>query len=186
MTEEKESFQELEKEKENSIDNTFEFNEDIEIDPDDDDDIIELMDEVIISPKPEEKIGTEIQKPTENQTTEAVQAEPETDQYDTKLNQLSRDIFSDSDDEDDDTALVDEWDEPTEKSAESTLDDELIDLFDEDDDTDLVEYMAPAFRDMLSSQYGREWWERIGEDRSTPSFYKKIQKIRTGWEIDSK
>ena len=58
--------------------------------------------------------------------------------------------------------------------------------FDEDDDTDLVEYMAPAFRDMLSSQYGREWWERIGEDRSTPSFYKKIQKIRTGWEIDSK
>jgi hypothetical protein len=56
--------------------------------------------------------------------------------------------------------------------------------FDEDDDTDLVEYLAPAFRGMLSSQYGRAWWERIGKDRSTPSFYDKIQKIRRGWESE--
>jgi len=58
--------------------------------------------------------------------------------------------------------------------------------FDEDDDTDLVEYMAPAFREMLSSRYGCEWWERIGRDRSTPSFYDKIQKIRAAWEHESK
>ena len=58
--------------------------------------------------------------------------------------------------------------------------------FDEDDDTDLVEYMAPIFREMLSSRYGCKWWERIGRDRSTPSFYDKIQKIRAGWESESK
>ena len=57
--------------------------------------------------------------------------------------------------------------------------------FDEDDDTDLVEYMAPAYRDMLSSLHGREWWERIGRDRSTPSFYDKIEKIRADWDRDS-
>jgi len=58
--------------------------------------------------------------------------------------------------------------------------------FDEDDDTDLVEFMAPAFRELLSSRYGSEWWERIGKDRSTPSFYDKIQNIRAGWEVESK
>jgi hypothetical protein len=57
--------------------------------------------------------------------------------------------------------------------------------FDEDDDTDLVEYMAPAFREMLSCRYGSEWWERIGKDRSTPSFYEKIQKIRAAWETEA-
>ncbi len=58
--------------------------------------------------------------------------------------------------------------------------------FDEDDDTDLVVYMAPAFREMLSSQYGREWWERVGKYRSTPSFYQKIQKIRDRWEHETR
>ena len=58
--------------------------------------------------------------------------------------------------------------------------------FDEDDDTDLVEYMAPAFRDMLSSPQGREWWERIGRDRSTPSFYDKIETIRARWQREAK
>ncbi|MDX1405070.1 MAG: hypothetical protein R3192_11055 [Woeseiaceae bacterium] len=57
--------------------------------------------------------------------------------------------------------------------------------FNEDDDTDLVEYMAPAYRDMLSSRYGREWWQRIGRDRSTPSFYDKIEKILARWDHDS-
>jgi hypothetical protein len=57
--------------------------------------------------------------------------------------------------------------------------------FDEDDDTDLVEYMAPVFREMLSSRYGSEWWDRIGKDRSTPSFYEKIQKIRAGWKHEA-
>ena len=57
-------------------------------------------------------------------------------------------------------------------------------FFDEDDDTDLVEFMAPAFRDMLSSSYGSEWWDRTAKDTCTPSFYQKIQKIRAGWEAE--
>jgi len=56
--------------------------------------------------------------------------------------------------------------------------------FDEDDDTDLVEFMAPAFRDMLSSSYGSEWWNRTAKDTCTPSFYEKIQKIRAGWDAE--
>ena len=56
--------------------------------------------------------------------------------------------------------------------------------FDEDDDTDLVEFMAPDFQEMLMSSHGSKWWDRTQEYRCTPSFYDKIQKIRTGWETD--
>ena len=56
--------------------------------------------------------------------------------------------------------------------------------FDEEDDTDLVEYMAPTFRPLLSSQYGSDWWERSAKDTCTPSFYNKIQNIRAGWSAE--
>lgn len=56
--------------------------------------------------------------------------------------------------------------------------------FDETDDTDLVEFLAPAFREMLDSPLGREWWERTAKVRSTPSFYEKIERIRSGWELE--
>jgi hypothetical protein len=56
--------------------------------------------------------------------------------------------------------------------------------FDEDDDDDLVLFMAPAYRDMLTCTYGRTWWDRTAKARCTPSFYDKIQKIRTDWEAE--
>ena len=54
--------------------------------------------------------------------------------------------------------------------------------FDEDDDEDLIQFMAPAYRDMLICKHGSDWWDRAAKIRCTPSFYEKIQKIREGWE----
>ena len=56
--------------------------------------------------------------------------------------------------------------------------------FDEEDETDLIEFMAPTFRHMLSTQYGSEWWDRTGKDSFAPSFYNKIQEIRAGWDAE--
>lgn len=56
--------------------------------------------------------------------------------------------------------------------------------FDEDDDEDLVEFMAPEFRPMLESSNGREWWERTAQASSTPSFFAKIERIRTKWDLE--
>jgi len=53
--------------------------------------------------------------------------------------------------------------------------------FDEDDDEDLIQFIAPAYRDMLMCSHGTDWWNRVGKIRCTPSFYDKIQKIREGW-----
>ena len=54
--------------------------------------------------------------------------------------------------------------------------------FDEDDDEDLIQFMAPAYRDMLICKHGSDWWDRTAKIRCAPSFYEKIQKIREGWE----
>ena len=56
--------------------------------------------------------------------------------------------------------------------------------FDEDDDEDLVQFMAPAYRDMLTCTYGSNWWDRTAKARCTPSFYDKIQKIRRAWSAE--
>ena len=57
--------------------------------------------------------------------------------------------------------------------------------FDEDDEEDLVEFMAPTYREMLTSEYGESWWNRTAKNRCTPSFYDKIQNIRERWAIES-
>ena len=54
--------------------------------------------------------------------------------------------------------------------------------FDEDDGEDLVQFMAPAYRDMLNCKHGSDWWDRTAKIRCAPSFYEKIQKIRARWE----
>ena len=56
--------------------------------------------------------------------------------------------------------------------------------FDEEDDTDLVVFMAPDFKEMLTSLHGSRWWDRTAQARCTPSFYNKIQKIRKGWAAE--
>jgi hypothetical protein len=58
-----------------------------------------------------------------------------------------------------------------------------VDLyFDDEDDTDLVEFMAPVFRDLLMSPYGRNWWDRVAADTYTPNFYKKVTKLVSQWD----
>jgi hypothetical protein len=56
--------------------------------------------------------------------------------------------------------------------------------FDEDDDEDLMQFMAPAYRDLIMCTHGSDWWNRTAEARCTPSFYNKIQKIRKGWDAE--
>ena len=56
--------------------------------------------------------------------------------------------------------------------------------FDEDDDEDLIQFMAPAYRNLIMCTYGSDWWNRTGKVRCTPSFYDKIQQIRKGWAAE--
>jgi len=56
--------------------------------------------------------------------------------------------------------------------------------FDEDDDEDLIEFMAPAYRELITCKHGLDWWRRTAKARCTPSFYDKIQKIREGWTVE--
>lgn len=56
--------------------------------------------------------------------------------------------------------------------------------FDEDDDEDLMQFMAPAYRDLLMCQHCSDWWSRTAKARCTPSFYDKIQKIRNEWAAE--
>ena len=56
--------------------------------------------------------------------------------------------------------------------------------FDEDDDEDLMQFMAPSYRDLITSTHGSNWWNRTAKARCTPSFYDKIQKIRKGWAAE--
>ena len=56
--------------------------------------------------------------------------------------------------------------------------------FDEDDDVDLIEYMAPAYKSLLLSPTGRDWWVRVAVHTSTPSMYAKINKIIGQWEAE--
>ena len=55
--------------------------------------------------------------------------------------------------------------------------------FEEDDDEDLMQFMAPAYRDLIICKHGSVWWDRTAKARCTPSFYDKIQKIREGWVV---
>ena len=57
--------------------------------------------------------------------------------------------------------------------------------FDEDDDEDLMQFMAPAYRELIMCTHGSEWWNRTAKARCTPSFYDKIQKIRNGWASEN-
>jgi hypothetical protein len=57
--------------------------------------------------------------------------------------------------------------------------------FDEDDDTDLVEFMELEYKRMLESKHGKEWWERTARDCSTPSFFAKIERIRSKWGLEA-
>jgi hypothetical protein len=58
-----------------------------------------------------------------------------------------------------------------------------VDLyFDDEDDTDLVEFLAPVFRDLLVSPYGRDWWNRVAAYTYTPNFYKKVTKLVNQWD----
>lgn len=56
--------------------------------------------------------------------------------------------------------------------------------FDEDDDEDLMQFMAPAYREMIMCKHGSAWWNRVAKARCTPSFYGKIQRIREGWAAE--
>ncbi len=55
--------------------------------------------------------------------------------------------------------------------------------FEEDDDEDLMQFMAPAYRNLIVCKHGSAWWDRTAKARCTPSFYDKIQKIREGWVV---
>ncbi len=57
--------------------------------------------------------------------------------------------------------------------------------FDEEDDTDLVEFMAPTYQALLSSPYGRNWWDRTAKDSTTPSMYAKISRIMAEWDAEN-
>ena len=54
--------------------------------------------------------------------------------------------------------------------------------FDEDDDVDIIEFMAPAFRPLLSSPIARDWWKNMAPHSTTPSLYLKISKIMEKWD----
>jgi hypothetical protein len=56
--------------------------------------------------------------------------------------------------------------------------------FDEDDDIDLIEFMAPAYKSLLLSPTGRDWWIRVAPFTSTPSAYAKLNKIIGQWEAE--
>jgi len=57
--------------------------------------------------------------------------------------------------------------------------------FDEDDDEDIVDFMAPTFRDFLSSPHAREWWESTASDSLTPSMFTKLDRIMARWDAES-
>lgn len=56
--------------------------------------------------------------------------------------------------------------------------------FDEDDDEDLIQFMAPAYRELIMCTHGSDWWIRTAKARCTPSFYNKIQRIRKRWATE--
>jgi hypothetical protein len=61
---------------------------------------------------------------------------------------------------------------------------ETFDLFFDEDDTDPVEGMDIAFKPLLSSPIGREWWSKIAEDFTTPSLYRKITGLMAQWDAN--
>jgi hypothetical protein len=54
--------------------------------------------------------------------------------------------------------------------------------FEEDDDKDVVDFLAPIYRPLLTSNVGKRWWSTIAPVTHTPSYFEKLDRIMKAWQ----
>jgi hypothetical protein len=56
--------------------------------------------------------------------------------------------------------------------------------FDELDTIDVVTFLAPLYKDLMTSPVGRNWWATVAPVGHTPSYFEKMSKIMKEWETE--